>query len=156
MNIKKVIVELGAGTGAFRDRFLPGALTTDLKATEGIDLLADATKLPFKPESIDEFVANNPYEFGFRTLEAGLEFLSCLLTVLKPGGRIVIRAHFKNPYAKANRIQQAASQLGLTIEVRKIDAQANFPGHVFFTTRGDATFPNLEFVISKRRENPNE
>jgi predicted SAM-dependent methyltransferase len=149
MDTKKVIIELGAGTGAFRDRFLPGALATDLQAAEGIDLLADATKLPFKPESVDEFVANNPYEFGFKFLEAGTEFLSGIWTVLKPGGRIVIRAHSKNSYAKENRIQQAASQLGLTVEVRKIDAKADFPGHIFRTTYGRRTVPNLEFVISK-------
>ncbi len=75
LNTLKVIVELGAGTGAFRNRFLPEAFTTDLRAADGIDLLADATKLPFKQESVDEFVANNPYGFGFRSLEKGVEFL---------------------------------------------------------------------------------
>ena len=76
LDTSKVIVELGAGTGAFRDRFLPGALTTDLQAAEGIDILADATKLPFKPGSVDEFVANNPYEFGVKFLKE-LNFFSC-------------------------------------------------------------------------------
>jgi len=152
MDFGKAIFELGAGTGAFRDRFLPGALTTDLKAAEGIDLLADATRLPFKPESVLEFVANNPYGFGFRSVEAGIQFLSGIWTVLSPGGRIVIRAHFKNSYAKENRIHQAASQLGLTVEVRKIDADADFPGHIFRATRGRRTVPNLEFVISKEGE----
>jgi len=61
LDTSKVIVELGAGTGTFRERFLPGALTTDLRTADGIDMLADATKLPFKPGSVDECVANNPY-----------------------------------------------------------------------------------------------
>jgi len=152
MDTKKVIVELGAGTGTFRDRFLPGALTIDLKASEGIDILADAVKLPFKPESVDEFVVNNPYEFGVESLEDGVEFLEGIQTVLKPGGRIVIRAHSKNPYAQENRMKQAVSQLGLTIEVRKIDAKTDFPGHIFRTTQGRRTVPNLEFVISKGGE----
>ena len=156
MSPPKVKVELGAGIGKFRDRFLPGALTTDLKAAEGIDLLADAMKLPFKPESVDEFVANNPYGFGVKSLEEGIEFLSGVRTVLKSGGRIVIRAHSKNPYAKEHRIRQVASQLGLSAEVRKVDTKADFPGHIFLTTRGDPAFPNFEFVISKGEESNEE
>ncbi|MBM3235318.1 methyltransferase domain-containing protein [Candidatus Poribacteria bacterium] len=125
------------------------AFYIDLKAAEGIDLLADATRLPFKPESVDEFVANNPYGYGFNSLEDGVEFLSGIRTVLKPSGRLVIRAHSKNPYAEENRIKQAASQLGLVSEVREIEAETAFPGHIFRTTYGRRTVPNLEFVISK-------
>jgi len=146
LNTSKVIVELGAGTGAFRDRFLPGALATDLEAAEGIDLLADATQLPFKPESVDEFVANNPYDFGFKSIEDGIRFLEGVQSVLKPGGRFVMRANRQNPYTKEDRIVQAASQVGLTVEVKVIDAQTEFPGHIFLTTQGRETVPNLEFV----------
>jgi predicted SAM-dependent methyltransferase len=149
MDTKKGIVELGAGTGAFRDRFLPGAFTLDVKSAAGIVLLADAMKLPFKPECVDEFVANNPYGFGFRTVEDGVEFLKGVQTVLKPGGRLVIRANWQNPYAKEHRIRQATLQVGLTVTVREIDVQAEFPGHIFLTTNGNATFPTLEFVIAK-------
>jgi predicted SAM-dependent methyltransferase len=151
LNTSKVIVELGAGTGSFRNRFLPEAWawTTDLRDADGIDLLADAMKLPFKPESVDEFVANNPYDFGFKSLEDGIKFLEGIQSVLKPGGRLVIRAHRQNSFAKENRIKQAASQLGLTVAVREIDSQTEFPDHTFLTTYGEPTFPNLEFVISK-------
>ncbi|MBC8229209.1 methyltransferase domain-containing protein [bacterium] len=142
-------VELGAGTGAFRDSFLPCAVTTDRRTREGIDLLADATQLPFKPESVDEFVVNNPYRYGFQSLEAGIRFLKGIRTVLKSGGLLVIRANSRNPYTKRRRIEQAASQLGFKVEVRKNDAQTEFPNHVFLTTRGNPTVPNLEFVISK-------
>lgn len=149
MSTSKVRVELGAGTGAFRDRFLSGAFATDLQAAAGIDLLADATKLPFKPESVDEFIVNNPYRYGFRALEAGIEFLQGIQAVLKRGGCLVIRANRQNPFAHEDRIRQAASQVGLTITVREINAQIEFPGHIFLTTQGRETVPNLEFVISK-------
>jgi predicted SAM-dependent methyltransferase len=152
LNRLKVIVELGAGTGTFRNLFLPEAWTTDQRAADGIDLLADATKLPFKPNSIDEFVANNPYRYGFKSLEAGIEFLEGIQAILKPGGRLVIRAHRRNPFANENRMRQAASQVGLTVAVREIDSQTEFPGHTFLTTYGEATFPNLEFVISKEEK----
>jgi predicted SAM-dependent methyltransferase len=145
-------IELGARTGAFRDRFLPGAVTTDKRMGEGIDLLVDATQLPFKPESVDEFVVNNPYRYGFQSVEAGVQFLKGIRTVLKPGGHLVIRASSRNPYANRRRIEQAASQLGLNVKVRKIDIQTEFPGHIFLTTRGDPTVPNFEFVISKGEE----
>ena len=152
LDTSKVIVELGAGTGKFRDRFLPGALTSDLRAADGIDLLADATQLPFKPESIDEFVANNPYGFGFKFLEEGVKFLEEVESVLRPGGHLVIRAHSSNSYANERRMRQAASQLELTVTVREIDAQAEFPDHIFLKTYGEPTFPNLEFVISKEEK----
>ncbi|MFQ6041346.1 MAG: hypothetical protein ACE5PV_10860 [Candidatus Poribacteria bacterium] len=145
-------VELGAGTGAFRDRFLPGAVTTDRRAAEGIDLLVDATQLPFKPESVDEFVVNNPYGYGFQSVEAGIQFLEGIRTVLKSGGHLVMRASSRNPYAKGKRIEQAASKLGLNVKVRTIDAQKEFPGHIFLTTRSAPTIPNYEFVISKGEE----
>jgi hypothetical protein len=61
--------------------------------------LADAMKLPFKPESVDELVANNPYDFGFKSLEDGITFLEGIQAVLKPGGRLLIRAHRRNPFA---------------------------------------------------------
>jgi len=68
---------------------------------------------------------------------------------LKPDGHLVIRAHRRNPFANEYRIRQAALQLGLTVVVREMDAQTEFPGHTFLTTYGEPTFPNLEFVISK-------
>lgn len=153
MDTSKVIVELGSGTGAFRNRFLPEAWTIDLRVAGGIDLLADAMKLPFKPESIDELVANNPYGFGFKFLDDGVKFLEEVEAVLKPGGRLVIRAHSSNSYANERRMRQAALQMGLAVTVREINAQTDFPGHIFLKTYGAPTFPDLEFVISKE-ENP--
>lgn len=123
-----------------------------MRAADGIDLLADATKLPFKSESVDELVVNNPYGFGFKFFEEGVEFLEEVQSVLKTGGRLVIRAHSSNAYANEHRMRQAALQMGLTVAVREINTQAEFPGHIFLKTSGDPTFPNLEFVISKEEE----
>jgi ubiquinone/menaquinone biosynthesis C-methylase UbiE len=120
--------------------------SSDLEAAEGINLLADATQLPFKPGSVDEFVANNPYGYGLKFLDDGAEFLEGIKSVLKPGGSLVIRANVQNPYANEKRIRQAASQVGLTVAVREINVPAEFPGHTFRTTDGRKTFPNLEFV----------
>lgn len=78
------VVNLGAG-----ENQTPGACNVDHKALPGIDVVADAKKLPFADQSVDELIAEGLLEhFPVSETEA---ILDEWIRVLKPGAKIRIQ-----------------------------------------------------------------
>jgi hypothetical protein len=54
------VLNIGSGTNPIK-----GAINIDLKAIDGVDLVADVTKkLPYANNSIDSIISINPYNFN--------------------------------------------------------------------------------------------
>jgi SAM-dependent methyltransferase len=97
-----VIVELGGGSGNFRDYFraqtaVRGRLiTTDVVATPHVDLAADAMALPFEDASIDNLLMQDVLHH----LPYPLRFFREAQRVLRPGGRIVMMEPYISPASR--------------------------------------------------------
>lgn len=78
------VVKLGAG-----ENQSPGVCNVDSKAQPGIDVVADARKLPFEDESVDELIADGLLEhYPVCETEA---ILDEWVRVLKPGAKIRVQ-----------------------------------------------------------------
>jgi hypothetical protein len=81
------ILNLGAG-----DNAMAGAMNVDLRAVNGVNVVADATKLPFKNGSFAEAHSINP--FGFNPVNAETA------RVMQPGGMLYVIGSPANRFAK--------------------------------------------------------
>lgn len=82
---------LNVGSGS---RKLPGAISIDVMPFEGVDIVADAEKLPFSDGEVDAIVCDNVLEHTRRPHIVVAEFLR----VLKQGGKVYIAVPFVIPY----------------------------------------------------------
>lgn len=87
-----VVVEVGGGSGHFRS-FDPRMIVTDILPTPHIHLAADALRLPFRDESINNIVMQDVLHH----LPLPLRFFSEAQRTLKPGGRVVMTEPFISP-----------------------------------------------------------
>ena len=76
------ILDIGGGTAHIKD-FRPDIISTDILSFPGIDVVADAHRLPFP----DEFFTGVVMLDVLHHLERPIEFLREASRVLKPGGR---------------------------------------------------------------------
>jgi len=86
------VVELGSGPGLFHAHF-PEAIATDVERTPWVDLVADATRLPFCPGSIGNFVMIDV----FHHIARPAAFLDRAARALSLGGRIVMLEPWTSP-----------------------------------------------------------
>lgn len=78
-----LVVELGSG-GGFSKEIIPGIITSDTIAYDGIDRVIDATKMPFANGSVRTLVMMNV----FHHIPDVAAFLKEAARVLIPGGRV--------------------------------------------------------------------
>jgi SAM-dependent methyltransferase len=79
------ILDIGGGTAHIKD-FRPDIISTDILSFPGIDVVADAHRLPFP----DEFFTGIVMLDVLHHLERPIEFLREASRVLKPGGRVAM------------------------------------------------------------------
>ncbi|MES2195530.1 MAG: class I SAM-dependent methyltransferase [Pseudomonadota bacterium] len=79
------ILDIGGGTAHIKDS-RPEVITTDILSFPGIDVVADAHRLPFP----DEFFSGVVMLDVLHHLERPVEFLKEASRVLKPGGRLAM------------------------------------------------------------------
>ena len=78
-------VEIGGGIGQFKQRF-PDVIATDIQKGPGLDVVADAQKLPFRPASISNIIMVDVIHH----IEYPILFLREAERVLRPGGRCIM------------------------------------------------------------------
>jgi SAM-dependent methyltransferase len=79
------VLDIGGGTAHIKD-FRPDIISTDILSFPGIDVVADAHRLPFPNESFSGVVMLDVLHH----LERPIEFLKEASRVLKPGGRLAM------------------------------------------------------------------
>ena len=79
------IVEIGAGPGFFKEYF-PQLISTDVIPTPYVDVICDATSLPFQSGSVGALVMVDVLHH----LPKPLEFLAEAGRILQPGGRLAM------------------------------------------------------------------
>ena len=80
-----ISIEVGSGVSSYRDMH-PGLICSDIIFLDGLDIVCDATKLPFKNQSLSNIVMFDV----FHHLQEPISFLRQSEKLLKPGGRIVM------------------------------------------------------------------
>lgn len=88
------VVEIGAGTGNFKD-FMPSSVSTDLVWCEWLDLVSDAMHLPYRDSSVGDFVLIDAIHHIHDPVAALREMHRCL----KKGGRVVIFDVYISPFS---------------------------------------------------------
>lgn len=84
------VLNIGSGSRKLR----PGTINIDVLPFEGVDIVADAEKLPFETNTIDAVVLDNVLEHVRRPAVVVAE----ALRVLKPHGQIYVAVPFVIPY----------------------------------------------------------
>jgi SAM-dependent methyltransferase len=79
------VLDIGSGTAHIKD-FRPDITSTDILSFPGIDVVADAHRLPFS----NDFFAGVVMLDVLHHLERPIEFLKEATRVLKPGGRLAM------------------------------------------------------------------
>nr|WP_255251317.1 methyltransferase domain-containing protein [Pseudomonas indica] len=120
----------------------PGAINVDIRPDIQSGIRADATKLPFRDNSLGEVVASNP----FIPKSAGgtnsmMDFLPEATRVVEPGGKIFINANAANPYGKIPSASELES-LGLRV-IQNGPLDSRFSGQTFLRTDG-SVITNLD------------
>jgi len=78
-------LEIGGGFGNLKE-YAPNVISTDIVASSGLDVIADAQALPFQDSSFDNIVAVDVLHH----IERPQRFFSEAGRVLRPGGRIIL------------------------------------------------------------------
>ncbi|HMD55403.1 MAG TPA: class I SAM-dependent methyltransferase [Phycisphaerae bacterium] len=86
------VLEVGGGAGHFKT-FYPDVIVTDIVPCSHIDLAADAMRLPFAENSLDNIVMHDVLHH----LAYPLVFLTEAKRVLRPGGRIIMTEPYASP-----------------------------------------------------------
>jgi SAM-dependent methyltransferase len=79
------VLDIGSGTAHIKD-FRPDVVSTDIQPFPGIDVVADAHRLPFPDRSFSGVVMLDVLHH----LERPIEFLQEASRVLRPGGRLAM------------------------------------------------------------------
>jgi SAM-dependent methyltransferase len=79
------VLEIGSGAGFARE-LLPGLIASDILPYEGLDLLLDARRLPFRAGALRAILMFNVFH---HVPDAGALLTECE-RVLRPGGRVLI------------------------------------------------------------------
>ncbi len=88
-------IELGAGTSFFKQAH-PGIIATDVKQGPGLDMVVDATRMPFAAGSVRAFYAIH----CFHHLPSPDRFFEELQRTLIPGGGCVLIDPYYSPVAR--------------------------------------------------------
>jgi RHS repeat-associated protein len=134
------VLNIGSGTNPIK-----GAINIDLKAIDGVDLVADATKkLPYANNSVDSIISINPFNFN--------PINSATTGVLKEGGTFTIVGQVRNSYF--NNIYAASSEeiskMGYEMVSRGIASDTFKLGTK--TTTGHAIDPGSLFQIILKKK----
>lgn len=79
------VLELGSGAG-FLQQFLPGVITSEVFATPGVKLIANACNLPLKAQSLDAIVMTDVFH---HIPDVG-RFLGEAARCIRPGGKLIM------------------------------------------------------------------
>jgi SAM-dependent methyltransferase len=90
-----LIVELGSGA-SFIKEFIPSAITTDLIPYNELDLVVDATAMPFENNTVKAIFMMNVLHH----IPDAHAFFNEAIRTLKPGGRIFIVDEFPGLFSK--------------------------------------------------------
>jgi len=90
-----LVVELGGGSGNFRE-FFPPVIATDIVPTPHVHLAVDATRLPFADGTVDNLVMQDVLHH----VRYPLQFFREAQRVLRPGGRIVMTEPYISPVSR--------------------------------------------------------
>jgi SAM-dependent methyltransferase len=89
------VLDIGSGTAHIKD-FRPDIVSTDILPFPGIDVVADAHRLPFPNDGFSGVVMLDVLHH----LERPIEFLREASRVLKPGGRLAMIEPAMTPFAR--------------------------------------------------------
>jgi SAM-dependent methyltransferase len=90
-----MVLELGTGAG-FLKEFLPGLITSDVFAVEGVDLIVDSANLPFEDSSLKAVVMTNVFHHFSNPQHFLCEASRCIRT----GGRVVMLEPWNTPWSR--------------------------------------------------------
>jgi SAM-dependent methyltransferase len=89
------VLELGTGAGFLKD-FLPGLITSDVFAVEGVDLIVDSANLPFEDGSLKAVVMTNV----FHHFSDPRRFLDEATRCVRAGGRVIMLEPWNTRWAR--------------------------------------------------------
>lgn len=89
------VIEIGSG-GGFLKKLIPELLTSDILPYEGVDIVADAAKLPLPDNSVRAIFLMNV----FHHLPDCRAFLSEVSRCLVPGGRLFMLEPYSGAFSK--------------------------------------------------------
>ena len=137
----KPVVELGGGAGLMRERY-PELFSTDLLPFPNTTLQCDATRLPFRPESVGCFVGIAFFHHctALRTL------LEEAQTALQPGGRMVLIDPYISPLSRW--IYRFATDEAVDLSEKPLETQAANAGNPLL----DANVARATLVFLRERE----
>ncbi|MBI1922874.1 methyltransferase domain-containing protein [Candidatus Poribacteria bacterium] len=81
------VLNLGSGRNP-----LAGAVNVDIRALKEVDVVGDASKLPFKNAVFDCIIVQNPYDWE--------PLRSNAARILKPGGTLTVVGQPRNPFIR--------------------------------------------------------
>lgn len=89
------VLEIGSGAGFLKD-VLATAITSEIFHVRGIDLVADACRLPFAAGSLDAIVMTDV----FHHIPDAAGFLNEAARCIRPGGRVIMVEPWKTPWSE--------------------------------------------------------
>lgn len=157
-------IEIAAGYGDFGKKFYPECILSDkdeqcYNLNISIDLLCDATDIPFSNDRFNLIIICNPFNFGFKKVDDGVSLLKEFIRVLKDKGKILIIGNNANPWCKLERVEKTVQKLQAEESLKlslKIDSAENnsfnpkveYNNYIFYQTGGtNETKPNMRFTI---------
>jgi len=146
------VLDIGGGTAHIKE-FRPDIVSTDILLFPGIDVVADAHRLPFR----NEFFAGVVMLDVLHHLERPIEFLKEASRVLKPGGRLAMIEPAMTPLARRfyNRFHEEPvdmnadpfAPVAINPDRDPFDANQAIPSLLFATTPArrvvEQTVPSL-------------
>jgi SAM-dependent methyltransferase len=94
LSARGLTIELGAGTGNFKE-FMPESVSTDLVWCEWLDMVHDASVLPYRDGTVGNFVLID----AIHHINDPVASLSEMERCLKKGGRVIILDVFISPFS---------------------------------------------------------
>jgi len=95
LSAKDKVVEIGSG-GGFIKEIIPFAITSDVRGAPGIDMVFNASQIPFRDESIDALLMLNVFHH-LQNVEICLQSFD---RVLRPGGKIIMVEPTNTPWRR--------------------------------------------------------
>ncbi|MCE7530676.1 class I SAM-dependent methyltransferase [Polynucleobacter sp. IMCC 29146] len=95
MGIQKNVLEIGSGAGFLKD-YIPSIFTSEVMEVKNVDLVADATQLPFPSRSLDAIVMTDVLHHIPCPKDFFIEAMRCL----RPGGKILMIEPWPTPWSE--------------------------------------------------------